>query len=215
MGSLLVENLKAGMQRQKISASELAKRSQVKPSFIYDILNGKSTNPSTTRLAKVAGALNTSLSGLLGIEERRDVVHGNDYVLISRILTVVPAEDNGARIEERQGDPYYFRQSWIQSRLHAQPENLRMVYIEGDGMEPTLCQGDMILIDVTKKKPSPPGVFVLFDGLGLVAKRMEFLPYSNPPAVRILSDNPQYHPYERPLSETDIVGRVVWFAREI
>lgn len=82
-------------------------------------------------------------------------------------------------------------------------------------MEPSLCAGDMILIDITKKSPTPPGIFVLFDGFGLVTKRLEFISNTNPPAIRIISDNAQYSAYERTIDELHIIGRVVWFAREL
>lgn len=62
---------------------------------------------------------------------------------------------------------------------------------------------------------NPPGIFVLDDGMGLVAKRLEHIPNSDPPAVRVISDNGFYSPYERTADEIHIVGRIRWFAREI
>jgi len=56
---------------------------------------------------------------------------------------------------------------------------------------------------------------VLFDGLGLVAKRLEHVASADPPLVRIISDNPIYAPYERSAEEVTIVGRIRWFAREM
>jgi hypothetical protein len=51
--------------------------------------------------------------------------------------------------------------------------------------------------------------------MGLVAKRLEHIPNSDPPAVRVISDNGFYTPYERTADEIHIVGRIRWFAREI
>jgi SOS-response transcriptional repressor LexA len=64
-------------------------------------------------------------------------------------------------------------------------------------------------VHVGRTEPSPPGVFILFDGIGLVAKRLEFLEGSEPPTVRISSSNPSYPPYERTVDEVTIIGRVV------
>jgi hypothetical protein len=50
---------------------------------------------------------------------------------------------------------------------------------------------------------------VLWDGLGMVVKRVEFMAYSEPPTVRIISDNVVYRPYERLLGEAYIQGRVI------
>ncbi|HLJ63015.1 MAG TPA: LexA family transcriptional regulator [Stellaceae bacterium] len=87
--------------------------------------------------------------------------------------------------------------------------DLRIISVLGDSMEPTLIPGQRILVDAGDKTPSPPGVFVVWDGLGLVVKRLEVLPQSDPPRVRISSDNAKYAPYERTLDEAHIQGRVI------
>ncbi|WP_223162582.1 S24 family peptidase [Ruegeria intermedia] len=71
------------------------------------------------------------------------------------------------------------------------------------------------MTDMARRTPNPPGIFVLDDGMGLVAKRLEHIPNSDPPAVRVISDNPVYSPYERTADEIHTVGRIRWFAREI
>jgi phage repressor protein C with HTH and peptisase S24 domain len=66
-----------------------------------------------------------------------------------------------------------------------------------------------------KKTPSPPGIFVLNDGLGLIAKRVEIVPQSEPLKLRIISDNPRYQPYEIAADQANMVGRIRWFCREL
>ena len=82
-------------------------------------------------------------------------------------------------------------------------------------MAPTLHDGDTVLVDLSRTAPTPPGIFVLHDGMGLVAKRLEHVPMSDPPRVRIISDNPLYSPYEGVAGEINIIGRIRWFAREV
>ena len=50
---------------------------------------------------------------------------------------------------------------------------------------------------------------------GLVAKRLEHIRNSDPPAVRVISDNKFYPAYERTAEEIRIIGRIRWFAREM
>lgn len=50
--------------------------------------------------------------------------------------------------------------------------------------------------------PVPPGTFVIWDGMGLVAKRVEHVPQSDPPNVVLKSLNPEYASYERPPSRS-------------
>ena len=66
-----------------------------------------------------------------------------------------------------------------------------------------------VLVDTADRRPSPPGVFVVWDGLGLVVKRVQLLPHTDPPRVKITSDNQNYEPYERTLDEAYIQGRVI------
>jgi phage repressor protein C with HTH and peptisase S24 domain len=213
---IIAERLRAELAERGLSAVELARAAGVKTSFLYDILNGKSLNPSSVKLGQAAHALGVSLAWLSGLETGRHQQPDapEEHVRIPRI-TVHASAGPGAIAESEQAEEhYYFRRSWIRDKLRAMPEHLRMMYIRGDSMAPTLQDGDIILIDTQRRQPSPPGIFVLDDGVGIVAKRLE-MAGSTPPVLRILSDNPQYSPYERELREARIIGRVVWFAREI
>ena len=71
------------------------------------------------------------------------------------------------------------------------------------------------MLDTDQTRPSPPGIFILFDGLGLVAKRIELVPSTNPQVLRICSENQAYTNYQRTIDEVQIIGRVVWFARNL
>ena len=51
--------------------------------------------------------------------------------------------------------------------------------------------------------------------MGLVAKRLEHVPLSDLPRLRIISDNPHYTPYECTAEEINVIGRIRWFAREL
>lgn len=91
----------------------------------------------------------------------------------------------------------------------ARAERIKIVTVVGDSMTPTFNPTDRIMIDTSDTNPSPPGVFVVWDGFGQVVKRVEFMPHSEPPTVRISSDNQRYAPYERSLGEAYIQGRVI------
>ena len=60
----------------------------------------------------------------------------------------------------------------IRHEFRASPEDLRMITVDGDSMEPLFSSGDRILIDVSRQVPVPPGIFVIWDGMGLVTKRI-------------------------------------------
>jgi phage repressor protein C with HTH and peptisase S24 domain len=97
----------------------------------------------------------------------------------------------------------------IRSYTTAPAAELRIITVLGDSMEPTLMPGQRVLVDTGDRKPSPPGIFVVWDGIGLVVKRLQLLPHTDPPRVKITSDNQNYEPYERTLDEAYIQGRVI------
>ena len=92
---------------------------------------------------------------------------------------------------------------------------VRLVEVIGDSMHPTLQSGDRIMVNTADRRPSPPGIFALWDGLGVVVKRVEHIPNTDPLVYRIGSDNPHHATYERTEGEVHIIGRVVWYGRRI
>ena len=116
---------------------------------------------------------------------------------------------------EEATETWLFADPLIHHEFRAKPDDLRMITVDGDSMEPLLSSGDRILIDVSRQVPVPPGIFVIWDGMGLVAKRIEHVPHSEPPRVVMKSANPEYDSYERPADEIRIVGRAVWASRRL
>ncbi|MGB1214578.1 MAG: S24 family peptidase [Pikeienuella sp.] len=109
-------------------------------------------------------------------------------------------------------DTWSIPSSVISSQLRIRPENARIISIVGNSMSPTLQDGDRILVDTGDRLPSPPGVFALWDGLGVVVKSVERVAHSDPPKIRCISDNTTYTPYELTEDEANIIGRVRWRA---
>ena len=108
----------------------------------------------------------------------------------------------------------------------ADPECLRILKVRGKSMEPELREGDRLVIDTARRVPAIGELFVLWDGDGLVVKRVEPVrrqpddpgpgpdpgpdPDPGPPRLRLISANPDYPPYTRLADDLHIVGRVLW-----
>jgi len=116
---------------------------------------------------------------------------------------------------EESKETWLFPDPVIRHEFRTHPENLRLITLDGDSMEPLLSSGDRILVDTSQRVPVPPGIFVIWDGIGIVAKRVEHIPNSEPAKVVIKSVNPEYQTYERDAEEVSIVGRVVWAAKRL
>lgn len=93
--------------------------------------------------------------------------------------------------------------------------DLAIIEIVGDSMAPTLASGDRVLIDRADKRL--PGVFVIWDGDGLIAKRVERVPgrAGSPARLRITSDNKLHNDHEVEAEWVRIVGRVVGLIRRL
>ncbi len=108
-------------------------------------------------------------------------------------------------VKENWGIPHRF----VRNELRSTPSVVRIAEVLGDSMEPALRSGDRVMIDTNHKSPSPPGVYAVWDGFGLVIKRVEIVPRSSPTMVRLISDNSHHAVYEVSLDDAQIVGRVI------
>ena len=95
----------------------------------------------------------------------------------------------------------------------ADPSCLRILRVRGNSMEPEMGEGDRIVVDTARRVPATGELFVLWDGNGLVVKRVEKARDPGPPRLRLLSANPDYTPYTCLADEAHIVGKVLWTVR--
>ena len=218
----MADRLRARSRQLGMTAGRVAELAGINRSFVYDIMRGRSDNPNLEKLDQVAQTLNVErnwlLHGIGDVDGESPIMEDPMEAFVSVPSVEVTASMCGGNLvtdEVENGEPYNFQRSWIVHDLKADPANLRIMHVEGDSMMPTLNSGDVVLVDLSRKSPTPPGIFVLFDGMGLVAKRLENIPNNDPPKVRVISDNTFYRPYERTADEVSIIGRIRWFAREI
>ena len=67
-------------------------------------------------------------------------------------------------------------------------------------------------ISCSQTHPSSSGIFILDNGVGLVAKRIEIIPSTTPQMFRISAENLTFSSYQGRIDEAHIIGRVVCFA---
>ena len=220
MSEKLIREIERRMKALNLNATSAAKRAGLGQDAIRDIVRGKSLNPANDTLRRIAKVLGCSVADLTGERPSRSMAepktHG-DTVTIHELDvhaaaglgtdvdgTIMANEEAGAVIGS-----FSFPSSGFREAYGAQPDGVKMIAVRGDSMVPTLWPGQRCMVDTNDRLPSPPGVFVVWDGMGLVLKRLELIPGSDPMRVRIMSDNPKYTAYERTLDEAHINGRVV------
>ncbi|MEK9748277.1 MAG: S24 family peptidase [Pseudomonadales bacterium] len=125
-------------------------------------------------------------------------------------------DENGYTTEvEDLRDVWGFPNGYALQELRVDGKNARLIEVQGDSMEPTLTTGDKVMVDCSQKSPTPPGLFALWDGLGVVVKRLEHILNSDPIKIRIISDNERHSNVEELLDEVNIIGRIIWLARRV
>lgn len=118
-------------------------------------------------------------------------------------------------VENHDIEQWHLPKQWLRQLGNGQIDSLKLLSVIGDSMVPRLLHGDIVMIDTSQRTASPPGIFALHDGLGLVIKQIEPIPNTSPITLRMFSDNNAYSAYDRSIDEVCIIGRVVWFARTI
>jgi AcrR family transcriptional regulator len=131
------------------------------------------------------------------------------------VETVTMDADGNHTSGESVRGTWHLPSAYVQNELRIAQSAARIIEVVGDSMAPTLLAGDRVLIDTADQNPTPPGIFALFDGYGVIVKRLERVARADPPAIRVLSDNPHHSAYELSSDEVRIIGRVVWFGRRL
>jgi hypothetical protein len=98
-----------------------------------------------------------------------------------------------------------FSARWLRQQ-GLEPGMLRVIEVEGDSMEPSLRDGDEILVE-RSQRPSRSGLRVIRLDDVLLVKRLEPGPAG---ILRVISDNPAFARIERPMAEVSVLGRAVW-----
>lgn len=178
--------------------------------------------PSLSDLRTLAAALGTTLLEL--IEGSTDQVSeqpgdygytpgAQDYALVPQ-YTAMGAAGNGQmndHVEVKGG--LVFKRAWL-TRMGLKERNLHVIYVQGHSMEPTVCDGDVVLLDESQTTPRDSRIYAILKADGqLIIKR---LIQSLTGGWLIRSDNEDKRAYpDQPVTDTDldqlqIVGRVVW-----
>lgn len=196
----------------KLSPTETARKAGLTPSTLTRPLNQNVKHRlSTPTLTKLRQAY-PNFPGWGSELDQPEPVGDVEYEAVDVLPTYagMGGGGNGEGEVERALVPSYL----IRSVLRGVPSDFVLIRVRGDSMEPVFRHEDELLVDKRDRSPTQPGPFALWDadwGEYLV-KNVERLPGGR---VRIFSSNEKYTPVEIENSETNILGRPVWFGRRL
>lgn len=140
---------------------------------------------------------------------------GSGSVAVPRLAVGASAGAGALVGEEAAIGHFAFDAAWLRGLGIGRPDELSIIRVSGDSMEPTLADGDDILVDRGDAADAlRDGIYVLRREETLSVKRLALNPAGK--RVSIRSDNPDYRDFtDVKLSAIAVIGRVVWAGRRL
>ena len=218
-------------ERLQILAPNVAARqllvvaSRVPASTFQRMLKG-TNEPQASNLMRIAQAANVSMDWLTGLTDENDRAASISQSMITSadsasapegfvmvpMLQVTAAAGRGRFTTPDDltgGDMVGFREVWLRT-LGLTPGRTHILWAVGDSMNPTISDGDMLLIDRMIDKVLDDGIYVVVVGGGVVVKRIQL---RHNGSVVLKSDNDRYDEQIIPPDEVPslvVEGRVRW-----
>lgn len=160
-----------------------------------------------------------TLASFFGVDEQ--VLGGppapmRDGLIEIPVLNVDASAGFGAIAESETAHTRFgFDERWLARLTRAKSASLSIIHVLGDSMEPTLSDGDEVLVDASDQGSRlRDGIYVLRADDALVVKRVTLKPGGR--KITISSDNSAYPSWDDVnRSEIQVVGRVIWFGRAV
>ncbi len=186
-------------------------------------------NPAKSK-AELARVLNLEPPAVSKILNGARQIKAQEYNLMRKFFGLPVDGERGARLsndsyrlETLAGDGMALQdgaipaeqESWVipagilSQRTKAPPEQIKIFTVQESLMEPDYKRGEHVLVDLSDKKPSPPGAFIISDGFGYMLRLCAFAPKSDPPHVKISAVHSGFQSQTLEAGDIDIVGRVI------
>lgn len=205
-----------------ISQAELARRVKISQPTINALIKGNATG--SKHLHRIAAELETSPAYLANETDDSAPVAPRTSAIEALVkeldLAILPELDigysmGGGTIQEtyEQTGVVPFSRSWLRTMMTGSVDDLFVARGDGDSMEPTLKDGDIVLIDRAQQMIRHQDRIwaVAYGDLGMI-KRVRRTPAGS---YLLMSDNKTVSPIECNDGEMHVIGRVCWIGRKI
>lgn len=216
---IVIEAIDAALRRKGLSDAAASKLAVGHPSLIKNLRMPREGDKryNWTALEKLAEVLDLEL--YFGPRRERGPIvvteiAGEQYAAVRRFdasLSAGPGTDN---IGELTAGAIAFRRDWL-TRQGISPAQAIVLNVRGRSMQPTLWDGDLVMVDQRRTAPVNRRIYALVgpDGEARV-KRLERLP----DALLLHSDNGEFPTELVPPADANrirILGEVVWWGHTV
>lgn len=211
-----IKRLRAAAEDKSMTHSDISEASGVPIGTVQKVMRG-ATDPQLMTMYRIAAALGQSLDHIvLGIgDEAGDwetqlppVTKG--HLRVPLYEGSLSAGDGNIVFDGEPIDWHEFPTSWLTTM--GDPNEMHLVQVRGDSMEPDLRADDLVMVDYSQRQPRESIFAFNIDGLALV-KRLRL---KGGGQAELVSSNPAYQPMSIKLDNPNlIIGRVVWTGRKL
>ncbi|ETO91244.1 MAG: helix-turn-helix family protein [Candidatus Xenolissoclinum pacificiensis L6] len=197
---VIVRKLKARMQFMNMNPRTLAARSNVGRSFVYDILNGKSKNPTSAKLSAICKELRVPLSYLMNHEDG-DVDY-EEYVHIKPIF-------------DQSDRPQVILHKLFFKPYDSDNEDFCFYKMPDDSMEASISCSNIMILQKEKDTDNKiySGIYMVQDHINTVIRRVE--PVIGEDKINVIADNHKYNRYVVERKNLKIIAKVLFCIKKI
>ncbi|PEQ13350.1 transcriptional regulator [Novosphingobium sp. PC22D] len=193
-----------------VSLAQLSRLIGKNPSYLQQFVRKRSPRKleETDRatLARYFGVAETELGAPKeNSYDQPSSAPDDEWIEVPRLDLGASAGPGALSSAEARFDGFRFSRRWLRGQ-GLEAARLSAIAVTGDSMEPTLRDGDEILVD-TRPRPLRDGIHVVRLDDMLLVKRVEV---GRPGRIALLSDNAAYRPIDCDAAELAVIGRVVW-----
>lgn len=217
LNALIGQRIRTHRQALNLTLNQLAVKTGLSASRIGNWEQGTRT-PTIESLIQLATHLQTTPGQLISENHLPESDHSfnDDYSLVPRYTVQASAGSGCEVISEQIVDHLAFRSDWLIQQMGLDTDQLALITVKGDSMEPTLFDGDLVLIDQRVHQPKESAIYAIAIDNAVWVKRLQLHVDCT---LSIISDNKSQYPTEHidslQAKSLRIIGRVVWSAHRL
>lgn len=132
------------------------------------------------------------------------------FQVVPKFSVRASAGNGGGEVDEEEIGEVAFEVNWMRRHLGRSGRGFASIEVRGDSMQPTLINGDEIIIDKHVHRVDVNGIYVIALRGDLLVKRVQRMLDGS---LVVKSDNPAYEPETITADRAEVfqvVGRMVW-----
>lgn len=191
--------LASSLQIHRSAITQARKKDAIPDKWLLQLYKNFGLNPEWLEL------------GVGPIFLREDANENEEFVTIPKVKARLCAGGGSFETAVEIEEYYSFRRDWLKSKGLA--DEMVLMDVVGNSMEPELKDGDTVLINESQKTILAGAVYAVGVDDTIMVKRLEKLPNK----LVLQSDNKNYDPIYlsgEEINSVVVIGKVIWVCRE-